>query len=314
VSCPQNGRRFHDPALPARGSLLSVLWWLLHNRRRHWPRWVEDPPQPSPPQCLAPHEAALTFVNHSTFLLQLGDVNVLTDPIWSERASPVPWAGPRRVRRPGLAFQHLPPVHLVLVSHNHYDHMDIPTLRRLQRRFAPLFVTGLGNRRYLRDRGVVRVVELDWWQTHHYRDDLAVTLTPARHFTRRGLFDQNRTLWGGFFLEAGKRRLFFAGDTGYGEHFTEVRERLGRPDAALLPIGAYEPRWFMKPVHMNPDEAVRAHRDLDATLSIGMHFGTFQLTDEGIDEPTRDLEQALRAHRIEPDRFRVPGFGETLPL
>jgi L-ascorbate metabolism protein UlaG (beta-lactamase superfamily) len=297
-----DGRRYRNPTAPAGRSFWHVLRWMATRRKERWPRWIDDPPPSGPPPRADARHVAATYVNHATFLLQVGGHYVLTDPIWSHRASPLSWAGPRRVRRPGLAFDDLPPVPVVLVSHNHYDHMDLPTLRRLQQRFGPLFVTSLGNRRYLRSRGLERVEELDWWQTLRVEPGLEVTLTPAQHYSRRGLFDRNRTLWGGFLLVAGPA------------------DSLIHPpiscagDLALVPIGAYEPRWFMRPAHVNPEEAVQVHLDLAPRLSIGMHFGTFQLTDEAIDEPVRALRKAL-AHRGVPEgAFRVPAFGETILL
>ena len=307
-----DGRRFHNPGHFGERSLWQALRWAFSREKRPWPRWIDDPPQPAPPARVAANETALTFINHSTFLLQLGGVNVLTDPIWSERASPVQWAGPRRVRRPGIAFEQLPPIDVVLISHNHYDHLDLGTLHRLQERHAPLFVSGLGNRRFLNRRGPPKVEELDWWQTYRFSDTLQFTLTPALHYSRRSLFDQNASLWGGFWIELGTKKLYFAGDSAYGGHFVQIRERLGSPDVALLPIGAYEPRWFMAAAHTNPEEAVRAHLDLEAALSIGMHFGTFQLTDEAIDEPVRALRESLAKQGIDEQMFRVLGIGETL--
>ncbi|HWG41895.1 MAG TPA: MBL fold metallo-hydrolase [Gemmataceae bacterium] len=308
-----DGRRYFNPAAPAYGfRVWRVLNWMVRRRPQRWPKWIDDPIQPEPPATLQSHEIAATFVGQSTFLLQLDGVNVLTDPIWSERASPLRWAGPRRVRRPGLDFERLPPIHLVLVSHNHYDHMELTTLRRLRQRFDPLFVTGLGNRRYLHKRGIARVEELDWWQTCPAPGGLTVTMTPAQHFSRRGLFDRLRTLWGGFALTAEAKRVFFTGDSAYGAHFKEISRRLPGIDLALLPIGAYEPRWLMQAAHMNPEEAVRAHLDLTPRLSLGMHFGTFQLTDEAIDAPIEELTQSLHQHGIAESEFRVPGFGETI--
>jgi L-ascorbate metabolism protein UlaG (beta-lactamase superfamily) len=306
-----DGSRFFNPSRSQAKTLWQVFRWRTSGARKPWPRWIEMerrfelPPQPGP------DEATVTFINHSTFLLRLSGLNVLTDPIWSERASPVRWAGPRRVRSPGITFNQLPPVQLVLVSHNHYDHMDLPTLRRLDRRFRPLFLTGLGNRRYLRRRGLRHVAELDWWQTYQGAA-LDVTMTPARHFARRGLFDTNRTLWGGFWLAGAGLHILFAGDSGYDRHFTAIRERLGAPDIALLPIGAYEPRWFMREAHLNPAEAVQAHLDLAARQSVAMHFGTFQLTDEGINEPAQALRQSLAQQRIDEEQFRVLEFGATV--
>ena len=283
---------------------------MLTQSRAKWPKQHPDPPFSSLPQ-LQPNELIVTFVNHSTFLIQTDGITLLTDPIYSERASPVSFAGPRRVRPPGLPFDALPKVDVVLVSHNHYDHMDLPTLQRLERQHQPLFVTTLGNRQRLRKAGLKRVEELDWWQTLSVQSDFAITSTPAEHFSARSLSDRNRTLWGGFYLALPSFRVLFAGDSAYGAHFAAIRERLGAPGLALLPIGAYEPRWFMRDVHMNPDDAVKAHLDLSAALSIGMHFGTFQLSDEGFEQPITDLQAALLARDADPMLFSTLAFGES---
>jgi L-ascorbate metabolism protein UlaG (beta-lactamase superfamily) len=334
MSAPFDGRRYQNLSAPTARSLWKVIWWLAFTRRQKWPAWVDDVPPSAPPPAAGPGQLAVTFVNHSTFLLQHGGVSLLTDPVWSERASPLTWAGPRRVRRPGLDLDQLPPVHVVLVSHNHYDHMDLATLRRLDQGHRPLFVTGRGNRRKLERSGLDRVVELDWWQALDAVPGVGITMTPAQHFSRRGIFDVNRSLWGGFFLNFGGADIpacrddaqgrqecppqpltvYFTGDSGYGAHFREIRDRLGPPDVALLPIGAYEPRWFMRVNHINPEEAVQAHLDLGARRSFAMHFGTFQLTDEPIDEPKQRLRAALRRKGLDERAFAVPGFGETCLL
>ena len=293
-----------------------MLRWATSGQRKPWPRWVENGARYAP-RAVAPGELAITWVNHSTFLIQAAGRALLTDPVWSHRASPLGWVGPGRVRPPGVPFDALPPIDVVLVSHNHYDHMDLATLRRLQRTFGSRIVTTLGNKAYLERRGLRDVAELDWYDTAGpdlAGAGLAVTATPAQHFSARTPFDRNRTLWAGFALALGGRRLFFAGDSGYHAHFADIGARLGPFDAALVPIGAYEPRWFMSAAHMNPDEAVRAHLDLRSRLSIAMHFGCFQLTDEGIDEPVRDLARALEAHRVDPLQFRVLDPGDTLVL
>ncbi len=310
-----DGREFHNlDGAPAGASLTDLLRWkFLGGRAASWPQLppVEALP-PALPTHLGPGETTATFVGHSTFLLQFADgLNVLTDPVWSDRVSPVTFAGPRRARPPALAFDALPPVQLVLVTHGHYDHLDLATLRRLDERFNPLFLTGLGNHAYLRKHGLRQVEELDWWQSHHF-PGLEITFTPAQHWSKRSAGKQNTTLWGGFWLRSGDLRIFFAGDSGLGRHFATIRERLGTPELAFLPIGAYEPRWFMRVQHMNPEDAVQAHRTLGSHRSVAMHFGTFQLTDEAVDQPVIDLAAALQAAQIDPADFVVPRFGETI--
>ena len=316
----RRGRAFLNPDGTAAGQTLANLWRLMRERRSRaiWPRDLTNPvfaPPAEPP----PGHAAVTFLGHASFLIRFaGGPTLLTDPIWSERCSPFSFAGPRRVRPQGLAFEALPKIDAVLLSHNHYDHCDIPTLKRLQKRFAPQIVTGLGNARLLARHGMRDVVELDWWQATPLPNLGRATFTPARHFAARGLHDRAHTLWGGFVIEAphGAGRLYFAGDTGWGEHFAEIGARLGPFDLALLPIGAYEPRWFMNVVHVNPEESVRAFQALRARRALAMHFGTFQLTDEAIDEPARALAEARLAAGVTEAQFAVPGFGETamIPL
>jgi L-ascorbate metabolism protein UlaG (beta-lactamase superfamily) len=307
VSDHFDGRRFVNPTGTA-GQPFSKVPRMLREPRTPWPTHVEVRPQVPP--ALDGAAAVVTFIGHSTFLIQTAAGNLLTDPIYSERASPLTWAGPRRVREPGVRFDDLPPIATVLLSHNHYDHCDLPTLRMLAKRFDPEVVTPIGNGRLVRSAGTRRVVELDWWQ-QTTGGTLPITLTPAYHFSARTPFDKNRALWGGFVLVAGHARIFFAGDTAYADFFSDLRRRLGPIDLALLPIGAYEPRWFMQAVHMNPAEAVQAHLDLDAAQSIAMHFGTFQLTTEGIDDPPRALEEACRTRNVPLSRFRTLGFGES---
>jgi L-ascorbate metabolism protein UlaG (beta-lactamase superfamily) len=302
-----NGVRFFNPGAPVPHGPRELLRWRRQSRRTPWPAFIEYPAFPPPPDHCPPDHAAITFIGHATFLIRMGGLTILTDPVFSDRCSPVAWAGPRRVRRPGLALSALPPIDLVLLSHNHYDHMDLPSLRQLHRRDAPRVVTTLGNARTLARAGLGEARELDWWQATRH-GAMEITATPARHFARRGLFDHNRSLWAGFMLSLGPCRLLFAGDSGAGPHWAAIQARLGAPGVALLPIGAYEPRWFMAPVHMNPADAVQAHRDLGAGHSIGMHFGTFQLTDEAVDAPVAALAEALGEDRAD---FSVLGCGET---
>jgi L-ascorbate metabolism protein UlaG (beta-lactamase superfamily) len=305
-----DGTHFFNPIGPA-GQPFSAVPRMLREPRTPWPETVGQPPRR--PSALNGAAAVITFIGHSTFLVQTAAGNILTDPMYSRCAGPLNLVGPRRVREPAVRFDDLPPISTVLLSHNHYDHCDRRTLRLLAKRFDPLVITPLGNGRLLRSAGLRRIEELDWWQDAK-SSTIPITLTPAKHFSARHLFDRNRALWGGFVLRAGSRRLFFAGDTAYAPFFGEIRCRLGPIDLGLLPIGAYEPRWFMQAVHMNPAEAVQAHLDLGAPESIGMHFGTFPMTAEGIDEPPRALEEACRALNLASSRFRTLEFGESMQL
>jgi L-ascorbate metabolism protein UlaG (beta-lactamase superfamily) len=304
-----DGERFFNPHAPHGKTREDFKRWRRERQRAPWPARIQDPVHP-PPDHVGPDRIGATFIGHSTFLLQVGGIAILTDPIWSERCSPVSFAGPRRARPPGQALAALPGVDLLLVTHNHYDHMDLPTLRQVRARWAPPVITGLGNARHLAKAGMRSAVELDWWQSVE-QAGARVTYVPAQHFSARGLRDRNRCLWGGFVIEAGGATVYFAGDSGYCPHFAEIRARFSRIDLALLPIGAYEPRWFMRQQHVNPEEAVRAHLDLRARQSLGMHFGTFQLTDEAIDAPVMALREARAQAGVGEADFDVLGFGET---
>ncbi len=302
-----------QPASGGAGSrLVAILRWRFGGERKPWPPQPPDPKPAGDPQALPPPGAAsVTFIGHSTFLIRVGALTILTDPVFSERCSPVAWAGPKRARPPGRAFRALPKIDLLLVSHNHYDHMDLPSLRAIARRDRPQVVTPLGNAHHLRKAGLDRITELDWWQSTTLPGDTRITATPARHFSSRSLSDRNRSLWSGFMLEIGGHRLFFAGDSGAGRHWAEIGERLGAPALALIPIGAYEPRSIMASVHVNPEEAVAAHQALGSRQSVGMHFGTFQLTDEAIDAPPAALAAARVAAGLSAEAFVTLGFGET---
>lgn len=289
----------------------GVLRWMATRRPGAWRKWTEVPPAAPPPFRVGRGEMRVTFVNHSTVLVQMDGVNVLTDPIWSERCSPVSFAGPRRAVPPGLSFEQLPPIDVVVVSHNHYDHMDLPTLRRLADERRPRFIVPLGNERTLVRGGVGDAEELDWWQSVRVREGVYVHAVPAQHFSSRGLFDRDHALWAGFVVTGPAGAAYFAGDTGFGPHFGQIRERLGAPRLALLPIGAYRPEWFMSRVHTSPDEALEAHRILDAGTSVGVHFGTFRLADDGQDEPAERIEELLRAAEGPPPRFWILGVGES---
>ena len=312
-----DGTTFFNPVLdqgrPAGASgFLPILRWRLSGSRSRWPaRIVDPPPQGDPRAPVPPGAVGVTFIGHASFHLRLGALSVLTDPVWSERCSPVAWAGPKRVRAPGRRLEDLPRVDLVLVSHNHYDHMDLPSLRAVVARDDPFFVTPLGNARHLAEAGVRRVAELDWWQTHTLPGGARITATPARHFAARTPFDRNHALWSGFAVEWEGYRVLFAGDSAAGPHWGAIRERVGPPGLALLPVGAYDPRFLMEAVHMDPREAVAAHEALGARQSIGMHFGTFQLTDEPINEPQARLAVEAAAAGLAPGAFTTLSFGDT---
>jgi L-ascorbate metabolism protein UlaG (beta-lactamase superfamily) len=308
-----DGRRFFNPKVDTSRGFKELLNWRMSRQPVRWPApGQQASTPPSPAQAVDGGSIAVTYIGQATVLIQCAGVNILTDPMFSLRASPLSWLGPKRVRDPGIDFDDLPPIHAVLLSHNHYDHMDLPSLRRLQDRWAPVIVTGLGNGAYLARNGIGGSVELDWWQHYDLRLDLRVHFVPAQHWSNRLFAGVGTMLWGGHVVETPTARVYFAGDTGYPAHFSEIRKRLGEPDVALLPIGAYEPRWFMGPQHMNPDDAVRAHLDLGARLSVAMHFATFRLSDEGIDEPLAALAEARMLHGVPEERFRVPEFGEPM--
>ena len=306
-----DGERFFNPDGSAGRSFADAWRWRRTRAPEPWPHWRDYAPLVQLPDRVAEGEIAVTFINHASFLVQLPGVNLLCDPVYARRASPVQWAGPQRVHAPGVPFEQLPRIDLVFVSHNHYDHLDLIALRRLRQAHAPLFVTGLGNGAFLREQGIAPVQELDWWQQMSWRE-ARLTFTPAQHWSARGPGNRNRTLWGGLSLKRLARSVYFSGDTAHAPLFEELRRRLAAPDVALLPIGSYEPRWFMREQHMNPEEAVLAHRALGARLSIACHFGCFALADEGIDAPLIALESACRAHGLAAGEFVVPRPGETL--
>ncbi|MEO8188998.1 MAG: MBL fold metallo-hydrolase [Acidobacteriota bacterium] len=302
-----DGRQFRNFSGEPRG-FGGVLRWAATRKPAPWPRWTESPPGPAPPRRVA--DLRVTFVNHATLLVQTGGRNILTDPVWSDRVSPLAWIGPRRVRPPGIRFDDLPQIDAVVISHNHYDHLDLPTLARLDARDHPWIVSGLGVRQLLASHGLTNGVDLDWWQSTEVGKGLSVTSVPVQHFSGRGVSDRNATLWTGYVITSPAGDVFFAGDTGYGPHFHLIRERFPRIRLAILPIGAYRPEWFMGPVHEDPAQALQAFGDLGAGTGVGMHFGTFRLTDEGPEEPVQEIAALLASVPEPKPRFWVLGFGE----
>jgi len=310
VSDHFTGERFRnlEPSKP-RG-FIDFFRWRLTSKRGPWNKWTDSQPGSVPPRRVNGKGLRVTFINHATVLIQTEGLNILTDPIWSERASPVRWAGPKRHRSPGLRFEDLPPIDIVLISHNHYDHLDVATLVRLQAQHQPRFVTGLGSRAFLTSREIDDAVELDWWETAKVSNEFSVTCVPAKHFSGRWLSDGDATLWCGYIVHGSAGNIYFAGDTGMGNHFVEIKNRLGPIRLALLPIGAYLPNWFMHPVHLSPTEAVEAHHLLAAHVSTTMHFGTFALGDDGEFEPVRALREALSKNENGDSGFWVLEHGE----
>lgn len=319
VSDHCDGEKFFNlnPNIQVDKGLVELFKWMRTRNKTPWPKFVPGRQKAQLASTLKANEAVVTFINHATLLIQVKDLNFLTDPVFSDRVSPLTWLGPRRVREPGLKISELPHIDGILLSHNHYDHLDLAALKELQKLFNPKIITSLGNEKFLRKKDFENVCELDWWESFELSSQnqssskVKFTLTPAQHWSSRTPYDRNKTLWGGFVLESQELKIFFAGDTGYDSHFNSIQTKFGEMDISILPVGAYEPRWFMKEQHMNPHDAVRAHLDLKSRLSIGIHFGCFQLTDEGLNDPAKDLAIALKDQRISTEKFKVPDHGQS---
>jgi L-ascorbate metabolism protein UlaG (beta-lactamase superfamily) len=321
VSDHFDGERFFDAnGVPPR-SRRDLLRWRFGRQSRKtrtkWPAWAPSPYADHPPARVEGQALRISYAGHASFLIQTAGLNLLLDPVWSQRASPFRFIGPKRVNAPGIAFADLPPIDAVLVTHGHYDHLDVATLSRLAAAHRPRVITPLGNDTIMRNRDPAIAAEAyDWGDRVDIGSGVAATLVPTRHWSARSLSDRNMSLWASFVIEAPGGRIYFVGDSAYGNgrNFREARERYGSFKLALLPIGAYEPRWFMQDQHMNPAESVQAFKDCGAELALGHHYGTFQLTDEAIDAPTIALAEAIKAAGISPERFRVLQPGEILQL
>ena len=313
-----DGTRFFDPAGAPPRSRGDLLRWMVSSRwrgiRAKWPAWAPSPYADRPPPRVAGAAWRISYVGHASWLVQTAGLNLLLDPVWSSRVSPFARVGPKRVNDPGVAFADLPPIDVVLVSHAHYDHLDVSTLSRLAAAHRPRVITPLGNDAIMRKHDASIAAEAyDWDQRVQIADNVAVTPVPTRHWSARNLADRNMSLWASFVVEAPGGSLYFVADSGYGDgrHFRRVRDRHGPPRLAILPIGAYEPRWFMREQHMNPAEAVQALIDCGAEAALASHYGTFQLTDEAIDAPLHALADALNAAGIPPRRFRALRPGQV---
>ncbi|MTI89540.1 MAG: twin-arginine translocation pathway signal [Balneolaceae bacterium] len=307
-----NGTTFQNIGGVDSKNLWQVLKWMINREQGEWVEMTKsDVSYGKPPAKKVEKGLQLTYVNHSTFLIQTAGFNILTDPVWAERVSPFSFMGPRRMRPPGIRFRDLPPIDVVLVSHNHYDHLDIDALQRLKADFDPLFLVPLGVDLYLQKKGISKTISMDWWNEEQVTDTVSVAFVPAQHFSARGMFDRDKTLWGGFVLQSPAANIYFAGDTGYGSFFPEIGKRYAPIKIGLIPIGAYKPRWFMSPVHLDPEEAIQVHHDVEAEVSIGMHYGTFPLADDGQYDPLNDLKKALAQQDSTPD-FRILEEGKSL--
>jgi L-ascorbate metabolism protein UlaG (beta-lactamase superfamily) len=295
------------------------IWrWIFGNDWPEWPEVKDFLPGPQPVARVPEGIFRITPVGHATFLIQIDGLNILTDPIWSDRCSPVSWMGPKRHKIPGIRFEDLPPIDAVLVSHNHYDHLDLLTLRRLAERGTQRCVAALGNFRLIRGAEIPIIDELDWWQSVHLSPNVSVTLVPAQHFSSRTPWDRNKTLWGGFVISGPSGNVFFAGDTGYGPHFQEIARRFSPIKAAILPISPFRPQQSKEPphehrpvIHMGPAEAVQAHMDLGAHVSIASHFQVFQLGSDGFHDAVNELASVLKERNLKPGAFVASNPGLT---
>lgn len=307
-----DGYKFFNPWEKRSNSFKALLKWRLHANPKPWPKKInallDIPPEKINNDCLR-----VSFVGHATVLMQTQSMNILTDPVWSNRASPFRFFGPKRVTEPGIAFDQLPKIDVILISHNHYDHLDIATIKKLWDRDKPHIVVPLGNDAIIQAAyPEIAVTTLDWHQNKQL-NEVTIHLEPAQHWSARNLFDQDKALWGAFVIETPKGNIYFAGDTGYGEgkHFRETLQKFGSFRFAMLPIGAYEPRWFMKYAHMNPTEAVRAYFDLGEPCSMAIHFATFHLADEGYFDPSLALALEKKNYHIKEKQFRALQVGEV---
>lgn len=310
-----DGTRFVNPRPVEPKGLKHLMKFMFGTKKGVWKK-TENKRFLPPNERVTDRQIAVTYINHATVLIQMDGLNILTDPIWSDRCSPVKFAGPKRIRKPGLSLEALPPLDLVIVSHNHYDHCDLPTLKKLCALHPDTqYITSLGNKQLLERIGLTRVTELDWQDTATLNDKLTITALPAQHFSGRGFADRMRTLWMSCMLTGPSGHVYFGADTGMAPHFKHIAALFSPIRLAIIPIGAYLPRWFMADVHLSPDEAVEAVRILKAETSIAIHFGTFELGADGQYQAVEEMHAALDA--LDPaDRpdFRALDFGECLTL
>lgn len=304
-----DGSRFFFSGVNNDKSLWDVMMWKIKGDAVQWPEWTANSKSNDFSKPPVAGDVQFHFINHATVYIHTTTESFVTDPVWSQRTSPVQFAGPKRTRPAGVTAESLPKLDFVLVSHNHYDHLDTASLVALKNKFDPLFFVPLGDGALLKSLGITKFREMDWHDVVVVGQS-EVTFLPAQHWSARGVFDRNKCLWGSYMVKTQGKKVYFAGDTGYGDFFRKIVERYGTMDFAMLPIGAYEPRWFMKDMHMNPEDAFKAHLDLGSKTSLGVHFGTWQLTDEGQGEPALALQKEIAANPTAPP-FVIPENGES---
>ncbi len=305
-----DGEKFYSKSRKSFSDLLKFLF----SSGPNWQSSIKlDNNHKSGQEIKSPTKNKVIFIGHATTLIQVGNINILTDPIWSDYAGPIGLVSPKRVHPPAIAIDELPKIDYVLISHNHYDHMDIATIKILKRKFDPKFITGLGNCYYLNDKKDLDLdcLEMDLNETYKVDNDILIHFLEAKHWSQRSLNDRNKTLWGSFAIISDNFKVYFAGDSGYGDHFKAIGNKFNGFDVALLPIGAYEPRWFMKDHHINPKEAILAHIDLKARKSIAIHYKTFPLGREDYFDPIFDLQKAETELEFDKRDFLLPAFGEV---
>ena len=308
-----DGEKFHNTDSIESKNFFDLLYWFATRTESTWPMYCSSPLGEKPVEKIGNGSLRATFIGHATALLQFDNINILTDPVLSETIGPGTLLDQNRTRPPGIRFEDLPKIDIVLLSHNHYDHTGIQTLKRLAERFNPVMLVPLGEKALLLENGLTNVIELDWWQETTLLNR-KISLVPAHHFTMRGIEDRNTSLWGGYVVETEQGPIYFAGDTGWGDHFRKINEKFGKIRLSLLPIGPVNPRGFMAPVHIDGVEAVKAHIVLQSQTSMAIHHGTYQQGDDTMLEPLEVLIREMKKNNIQKSEFRYPFNGKFIDV
>lgn len=310
-SAVAQGQSFENVYPFPQKSFWTAMKWRWARQPAQWPESRPLKSNHQTPLVSTSSEPAITWIGHSSFLLQAENKNILFDPVYSETLGPVAWLSPKRVVPPGRTLERTPRIDVIFISHDHFDHMDLPSLEFFAQRDDPVVVAGLGSHDILKDAGFSKIIELNWWDSARLGDGFGVTFVPAQHWSTRSLLVRNSRLWGGFYVTLGRYVYYFVGDTGYHPNlFKEIRQRVGSPNYAFIPVGAYAPRDFMRDQHVDPSEAIKIHLDVGSLISVGMHWGTFQLSDEGIDAPCETLASEVKAQGSDIS-FDCMEHGET---